>query len=147
MKRQLLALVALCPLAGTAHAHSRVTLYGLIDEGFEALSNVPVTGKTVGGRQYRLDATFGLNGPRGGLRGTEDLGGGLAAVFTLEDGFELNTGKLSQDGAEFGRQAFVGLSSNWFGTVTLGRQCAGAVDYLGGFEFGDSDVGTRRART
>jgi predicted porin len=68
-------------------------------------------------------------------------------VPTGEDGFELNTGKLDQSGAEFGRQAFVGLSSNRFGTVTLGRQYAGAVDYLGGFEFGGSDVGTRPVRT
>jgi predicted porin len=67
MKKQILALVTLCLLAGTAHAQSRVTLYGLIDKGFEALSNVPVTGKTVGGRQYRLDATFGLTDPRGGF--------------------------------------------------------------------------------
>lgn len=142
MKKQLLALATLCPLAGVVHAQSSVTLYGLIDEGFEAISNVPVAGKTGGGTKYALDAINGLNGTRWGLRGTEDLGAGLAAVFTLENGFDLNTGKLGQGGAEFGRQAFVGLSSNRFGTLTLGRQYDSVVDYLGNFEFGDSNVGT-----
>ncbi|KAE8760479.1 MULTISPECIES: porin [Paraburkholderia] len=142
MKKQLLALATLCPLAGVVHAQSSVTLYGLIDEGFEAVSNVPVAGKTGGGTKYALDAINGLNGTRWGLRGTEDLGGGLAAIFTLENGFDLNTGKLGQGGAEFGRQAFVGLSSSRFGTLTLGRQYDSVVDYLGNFEFGDSNVGT-----
>ncbi|MFL9855584.1 porin [Paraburkholderia madseniana] len=142
MKKQLLALATLCPLAGVVYAQSSVTLYGLIDEGFEAVSNVPVAGKTGGGTKYALDAINGLNGTRWGLRGTEDLGGGLAAIFTLENGFDLNTGKLGQGGAEFGRQAFVGLSSSRFGTLTLGRQYDSVVDYLGNFEFGDSNVGT-----
>ncbi|MGF6991885.1 porin [Paraburkholderia sp. GAS32] len=142
MKKQLLALATLCPLAGVVHAQSSVTLYGLIDEGFEAVSNVPVAGKAGGGTKYALDAINGLNGTRWGLRGTEDLGGGLAAIFTLENGFDLNTGKLGQGGAEFGRQAFVGLSSSRFGTLTLGRQYDSVVDYLGNFEFGDSNVGT-----
>ena len=129
MKKQLLALATLCPLAGVVHAQSSVTLYGLIDESrFEAVSNVPVAGKTGGGTQYALDAINGLNGTRWGLRGTEDLGGGLAAIFTLENGFDLNTGKLGQGGAEFGRQAFVGLSSSRFGTLTLGRQYDSVVD-------------------
>ncbi|MGF6899837.1 porin [Paraburkholderia sp. GAS348] len=142
MKKQLLALATLCPLAGVVHAQSSVTLYGLIDEGFEAVSNVPVAGKAGGGTKYALDAINGLNGTRWGLRGTEDLGAGIAAIFTLENGFDLNTGKLGQGGAEFGRQAFVGLSSSRFGTLTLGRQYDSVVDYLGNFEFGDSNVGT-----
>ncbi|NPT55094.1 porin [Paraburkholderia sp. 5N] len=138
MKKQLLALATLSLLAGVVHAQSRVTLYGLIDEGFEAVSNVPVAGKTGGDTKYALDGINGLNGTRWGLRGTEDLGGGLAAVFTLENGFDLNTGKLGQGGAEFGRQ----VSSSRFGTLTLGRQYDSVVDYLGNFEFGDSNVGT-----
>jgi predicted porin len=80
------------------------------------------------------------------LKGTEDQGGGLAAVFTLENGFELNTGRLGQDGAKFERQAIVGPSSNRCGTVTLGRQYAGAVDYLGDFEFGVFEAGSRPVR-
>jgi predicted porin len=77
-----------------------------------------------------------LQGNRWGLRGTEDLGGGLAANFVIENGFDVNTGKLGQGGLEFGRQAFVGLSSN-YGSVTLGRQYDSVVDYLGPLEVAD----------
>ncbi|MFP3588152.1 porin [Paraburkholderia sp. SIMBA_055] len=142
MKKKFLALTLLSPFIGVAHAQGTVTLYGLIDEGFEAISNAPAQGSNASGRQYRLDATNGLNSSRWGLKGSEDLGGGLKAVFQLENGFELNNGKLGQGGAEFGRQAFVGLSSNRFGTVTLGRQYDSVVDFVGGLEFGDSNVGT-----
>lgn len=72
-----------------------------------------------------------LNGNRWGLRGSEDLGGGLKAIFVLENGFNLSTGKLGQNSREFGRQAFVGLSSDQYGVVTLGRQYDSVVDYLG----------------
>jgi predicted porin len=142
MRRTLWLLGILSPLVTAAHAQSSVTLYGLIDEGFEAVSNATTTGSNVGGRQYRLDGTFGLNSSRWGLHGTEDLGGGLKAVFVLENGFELNNGRLAQGGAEFGRQAFLGLESNRFGTITLGRQYDSVIDYVGKLEFGDSNVGT-----
>jgi len=107
-----------------AHAQSSVTLYGIIDEGIQFVSNNKnvVNGHNVGGRQFALDSTSGINGSRWGLRGAEDLGDGLAAVFTLESGINLNNGQLAQGGALFGRQAFVGLSSRTFGTLTLGRQ-------------------------
>ena len=75
------------------------------------------------------------------------MGGGLAGAFTLENGFELNTGMLGQGGAKFERQAIVSLSSNRYGTVTLGRQYASEADYLGDFEFGDFEAGSRPART
>lgn len=117
-------------VAGTAaapcFAQSKVTLFGLIDEGFNYLSNAqtarPASGP-VGHSQYSLQdgATGGLGGSRWGLRGEEDLGGGLAAIFQLENGYSINNGALAQGGAEFGRQAWVGLRHD-FGTVTLGRQ-------------------------
>ncbi len=72
-----------------------------------------------------------VNGSRWGLRGSEDLGGGLKAIFTLENGFGINDGTLKQGGRLFGRQAFVGLSSDQFGAVTLGRQYDSMVDYVG----------------
>jgi predicted porin len=64
----------------------------------------------------------GLSGSRWGLRGSEDLGGGLKTIFVLENGFMANTGVLAQGGAEFGRQAYVGLVSSSLGTLTIGRQ-------------------------
>ncbi|MGC6693430.1 porin, partial [Burkholderia pseudomallei] len=65
-----------------------------------------------------------------GLRGSEDLGGGLKAIFTLENGFDVNNGRLGQDGRMFGRQAFVGLSHAQYGSLTLVRQYDSLVDYL-----------------
>jgi predicted porin len=144
MKRTV-ATSALVLCISAAHAQSSVSLYGIIDEGFEAISNAPVAGSNGGGRLFRLDANNGLNGSRWGLKGSEDLGGGVKAIFTLENGFELNNGKLAQGGDEFGRQAFVGLSSERVGTVTLGRQYDPVVDYVGIYEFGDSNLGSDHA--
>ncbi|MBC8641649.1 porin [Caballeronia sp. EK] len=107
-----------CPVA---HAQSSVTLYGIIDEGFDYISNV--SGKSfyglVGGEVY---------GSRWGLKGTEDLGGGLSAVFRLESGFDPNNGRLAQGGSAFGRAAYVGLDSKSYGTVTVGRQLNASDD-------------------
>jgi predicted porin len=71
-----------------------------------------------------------INGSRWGLRGAEDLGGGLKAIFVLENGFSVQNGRLAQDGREFGRQAYVGVGSTQFGTVTLGRQYDSLVDFV-----------------
>ncbi|KWF11060.1 porin [Burkholderia pseudomultivorans] len=129
MKKSLLALVALGAFAGAAHAQSSVTLYGIIDEGLLFNNNA-------GGKHLYSMASGVMQGSRFGLRGTEDLGGGLKAIFTLENGFDVNTGKLGQGSLMFGRQAYVGLSSN-FGTVTLGRQYDSVVDFVGPLEAGD----------
>ncbi|MEX3944322.1 porin [Paraburkholderia sp. BR10937] len=130
MKKSLLALAALGAFAGVAHAQSSVTLYGIIDEGFNINTN------SGGKHLYNLSSGV-MQGSRFGLRGAEDLGGGLKAVFVLENGFDVNTGKLGQGGLMFGRQAYVGLSSAQFGTVTLGRQYDSVVDYVGPLEAGD----------
>ena len=60
--------------------------------------------------------------PRWGLRGVEDLGDGLSTVFVMESGFSMTNGTASQNGRMFGRQVYVGLQSNDYGTITLGRQ-------------------------
>jgi len=62
----------------------------------------------------------GLNGSRWGLRGTEDLGGGLKGIFRLESGFTPDDGLMGQGGRLFGRHATVGLEGG-FGSVRLGR--------------------------
>jgi predicted porin len=131
MKKILLASAIASLFSVTAHAQSSVTLYGIIDEGVQFSSNTKnvVNGVNVGGRQVALDSVSGQQGSRWGLKGAEDLGGGLQAVFTLESGINLNTGALGQGGTEFGRQAFVGLSSRQYGAVTLGRQYDSVVTY------------------
>ncbi|MDR3098887.1 MAG: porin [Paraburkholderia sp.] len=130
MKKSLLALAALGAFAGVAHAQSSVTLYGIIDEGFNINTN------SGGKHLYNLSSGV-MQGSRFGLRGAEDLGGGLKAIFVLENGFDVNNGKLGQGGLMFGRQAYVGLSTEQFGTVTLGRQYDSVVDYVGPLEAGD----------
>jgi predicted porin len=107
--------------AGSAYAQSSVTLYGIVDTGLLFNNNVN------GGRLYSL--TQG-NSSRWGVKGDEDLGAGLHAIFTLENGFTTGTGAFSQGGLEFGRKAFVGLSSKDWGTVTLGRQYSVSNDLL-----------------
>ncbi len=132
MKKSLLTMAVLGACATAAHAQSSVTLYGIIDEGVQFNSNAKnvVNGVNVGGRQVTLDSTNGINGSRWGMKGAEDLGGGLQAIFTLESGVNLNTGAFAQGGTPFGRQAFVGLSSKQYGTVTLGRQYDAVVVYV-----------------
>ncbi|GAB3548180.1 porin [Noviherbaspirillum agri] len=63
----------------------------------------------------------GKNGSRLGFKGTEDLGGGLSALFVLESGFQVDSGAMRGDGGLFSRQAYVGLQGG-FGTVKLGHQ-------------------------
>ena len=129
-------------LATTAHAQSSVTLYGLIDAGFAYTNNVFKSATSHGSL---FQATSGnINGSRFGLRGTEDLGGGLSAIFVLENGFNVQNGKQGQDSRLFGRQAFVGLSSNQYGALTLGRQYDSLVDFVAPLSatagtFGDTD--------
>src|ERR1700744_5568915 len=124
MKKTLMVAALTGVFATAAHAQSSVTLYGLIDAGLTYTNNQ-------GGSHNFKETSGSVNGSRWGLRGSEDLGGGLKAIFTLEDGFSIANGTFGQGGREFGRQAFVGLSSNQFGAVTLGRQYDSVVDYLG----------------
>jgi len=131
--------------APSAFAQSSVTLYGIIDAGFNYDNNVQTsrTGAGLkGASQYSFQdgATGGIRGSRWGLRGVEDLGGGLKALFTMENGFSINNGTLAQGGAEFGRQLFVGLQDN-YGSITLGRQYDSLVDYLQPFLSGASWAG------
>lgn len=123
MKRSLLpvAVPFLLASSGVA-AQSSVTLYGIIDNGITYATNQD--GK------HSWQAVSGVAaGSRWGFTGTEDLGGGMKAIFTLENGFDGFSGQAGPGGREFGRQAFVGLTSN-YGTLTLGRQYDLVVDYI-----------------
>lgn len=119
--------LALLGAAGAAQAQSSVTLYGVIDNSLTYVhhasgsQNLWALGNTSGGD---------LAGSRWGLKGQEDLGGGLAAIFQLENGFDPSNGRLGQGNREFGRQAFVGLTSQTYGTLTLGRQYDPVVDLV-----------------
>jgi predicted porin len=114
MKKSLLALAVLGTLTSAAYAQtSNVTIYGLVDANINRIHNST-------GTKWAQDSGDWA-GSRLGFKGTEDLGGGLSAIFNLENGFNVDSGTQGQ-GALFGRLAFVGLSSKTAGTVTLGRQ-------------------------
>ncbi|CAG2141667.1 Outer membrane porin protein [Cupriavidus yeoncheonensis] len=108
-------LLAASPLL--ASAQSSVTLYGVIDTGVEYVNNVGVNGYGL----TRVPNNTATVPSRWGLRGTEDLGGGLKSIFVLESGFAPDTGSANQGGRLFGRQALVGLS-NQYGQISFGRQ-------------------------
>ena len=142
MKKISIALAVSALAASAAHAQSSVTLYGLIDAGISYTNNVQNGAPSHGSSRVAL-GSGNISGSRFGLRGSEDLGGGLHAIFVLENGFNVNNGALGQGGRMFGRQAYVGLSTDQYGTLTMGRQYDSMVDYVSPLSgtagtFGDS---------
>lgn len=107
-----------------ASAQSSVQVYGIVDLGVEHLSGV------ANGAAEESQTRVTINNQQAsrlGFRGTEDLGGGLKALFNLEAGFAPDTGVSLQGGRLFGRAATVGLSGD-FGTLTIGRQRNAIMD-------------------
>jgi predicted porin len=144
MRKSLLAVAILPAFALQAHAQSSVTFYGIADGGFTFNSNAG------GSRQYAFTSGNNYSG-RWGMSGSEDLGGGLKANFVLESGYSIATGALGQNGTEFGRQAWVGLSSSKYGAVSLGRQnpdgylAVGALTAGGGWAASGAGYGAHPA--
>lgn len=128
VKKNVIALAALSLMVGSAYAQSSVTLFGIADAGLSYNSNAN------GARQIALTSGNEGNG-RWGLKGVEDLGGGLQTIFTLEAGYSLTSGAIGQNGTEFGRQAFVGLQGS-YGAITLGRQYSDAYQAVTSFSAG-----------
>ncbi|CAB3697909.1 hypothetical protein LMG24076_03266 [Trinickia soli] len=109
--------------AGAAQAQSSVTLYGIVDTGIGYQNNqAPALGATSGGHASTKMINGIWSGSRFGMKGSEDLGGGTKAIFTLEEGFNSATGAMAVSGLAFNRQAFVGLTDARLGTFTAGRQ-------------------------
>ena len=141
MKKTIIALAVLAASAasGIASAQSTVTLYGLADVyvGSSMSKESPNVGASISERRTAINSG-GFNGSRFGLKGSEDLGGGLKANFVLEGGYDISTGAANNyvspynftgpanartgvtSNATFGRNAWVGLSSG-FGEVRLGN--------------------------
>jgi general bacterial porin, GBP family len=102
-------------LAGSAAAQSSVTLYGVTDVFFQYLDN--------GGNHSYSERSGGNTGSMFGLKGTEDLGNGLKAIFDVENGFNINNGSFfAVNNDMFYRQSWVGLSNDKYGSLTFGRQ-------------------------
>lgn len=111
MKVRHLSLVVLAAAASTAGAQtSNVSIYGRINTTIESQKLTGTDRTTV----------VQNNASRWGLKGSEDLGDGMKAFLQLESGFASDTGRLSNDGGIFNREAFAGLSGG-FGTLRAGR--------------------------
>jgi predicted porin len=117
MKKSLIAL-AVMAASGAAMAQSTVTVYGILDT-FLATNSVD-SGNGAGSASATVLGSGAVNGSRWGMKGSEDLGGGMKANFKLESGFNIDTGASAQGGLLFGRQSWVGLSGG-FGAVSFGR--------------------------
>ncbi|MFM0055255.1 porin [Paraburkholderia phytofirmans] len=110
--------------AGGAQAQSSVTIYGIVDTGIEYVNHA------IPGSDAVRFVSGGRNNSRWGLRGVEDLGGGLKALFQLESGINAANGQFDDGpGAIFARRALIGLK-NRFGQVTLGRNFTTTFDYV-----------------
>lgn len=116
MKKSLIALAALA-FVGAASAQSSVSLYGIADIW---------VGKPEGGKIQA--GSGGVNQSRWGIKGAEDLGGGLKAVFNFESGFSLANGAV--DGTLFNRQANIGFEGG-FGTIKVGQSFNALDDIFG----------------
>lgn len=124
-KRMLVAAVA-AVISGFASAQSNVQIYGILDGGIEHVTDANASGDSTT-RVY----SGGSNNSRLGFRGTEDLGGGLKAVFNLEAGILIDAG--ASDGPLFRRQANVGLEGK-FGRVVLGRSFTTVYDFMNAYD-------------
>jgi predicted porin len=114
MKYVSIAAIVLATWSGSAAGESSVSLYGIADAGL-----VREAGGSAGGMTRMSSGVASAS--RLGIRGSEHLGGGMAAIFTLESGVRIDTGELDSAATPFNRQAYVGIKSA-AGTLTLGRQ-------------------------
>jgi predicted porin len=115
---------ALLFATAVAHAQSSVTLFGVLDEGINYTSNA-------GGHSAWQMSGVDMVTSRWGVKGSEDLGDGLHAIFDLESGFMPENGQAYYGGRLFGYQSYVGLQSDTFGTLTFGRQLDTVSDTIG----------------
>ncbi|WP_213307922.1 porin [Paraburkholderia sacchari] len=112
--------------AQSAFAQNSVTLYGIVDTSVRYLTNANATNDS----QVQM-GVGPVTGSRWGLKGSEDLGGGLSTVFRLESGFNLWNGQMASQNTLFNRMAYVGLQHNQYGALTFGRQNTPLFDQLG----------------
>lgn len=124
MKKSLFAVAAATAFVGAAQAQSSVTVYGLIDYGYQSAYQRNVTG-TTGAITNQNTSGFSGNGEstsRIGFKGNEDLGGGASAFFTVEAALNTDMGGILSTGATGNRQMFVGLGKKGLGNASIGIQ-------------------------
>jgi predicted porin len=137
---------------GAAAQQNSVTLYGIIDIGIQ-FNNVRQDAFSGGLPQGAINqSSIGIangvqSGSRFGLRGNEDLGGGLGVNFVLENGFNSADGTLAQGGRLFGRQSTLGMTLRDVGRLDIGRQMNLASNYFLSIDpfqegFGQANIGS-----
>ena len=121
MKKSLLAVAAVGAFASTAQAQSSVTVYGILDTGFQGVTTRQGQAKT---NLTRFTGEGSESTSRLGFRGTEDLGGGMSAFFTAEFALNATNSNLSGDTNTglSNRQTFVGLGKKGIGQAAIGTQ-------------------------
>ena len=129
MKKSLIAVAALAAV-GAASAQSSVTLYGVVDTGYGVVQTKTEQGGVTTKTRTTGLMSGNLSGSRWGLKGQEDLGNGLSAVFNVEAGFDSVNGDFSSG---FNRRSVVGLKGG-FGQVLLGRDYT-PMDTIGGGDY------------
>lgn len=126
-------LAVLAAISGTAAAQSSVTLFGIVDEAARYVKN--------GDESMKSLVSGGMSTSRFGVRGTEDLGGGLKAGFWLESGFNADSGTNSVASQFWNRRSTVSLLGN-FGEVRLGRDYTPTYNGYTDYDlFGDNGLG------
>jgi predicted porin len=139
MKKSLIALAVLSTIAGSAAAQSSVSVYGRLDAGYKAYETTTVAGVSTKTDQISNNA---FTSSRLGVMGTEDLGGGLKAGFTIEGNVAIAPGTTASDSAtafNFGRQQFLTLSSANSGSLLVGKTDAIVKQVFDGFDAGFSN--------
>ena len=121
MKKSLFALAAVTAFAGAAQAQSSVTVYGILDVGYIGGNNRGFTATGAPSKvTYNQFGSSAESTSRIGFRGTEDLGGGMSAFFTVETAVTPNSASAVTGGTN--RQTFVGLGKKGLGNMSIGTQ-------------------------
>ena len=119
MKKSLLAVAAIGAFASAAQAQSSVTVYGILDVGYIGNNSKTTAGATTTGQNGNTIGQSAESTSRLGFRGTEDLGGGMSAFFTVETGLTPSGTNASPWN---NRQSFAGLKKNGLGQFAFGTQ-------------------------
>ena len=128
MKKSLLAVAAMGAFASAAQAQSSVTVYGIMDVGFQGVTTrgpLTTTNASPTNQNFtRFSGEGSETSSRLGLRGTEDLGGGMSAFFTAEFSLAPTDNNLSGNANSglFNRQSFVGIAQKGVGRAAIGTQ-------------------------
>jgi predicted porin len=136
MKKSLLAIAAMTAFAGAAQAQSSVTVYGIMDVGYINQKSDGSGATATTAARNSMIGTSAEQTSRLGFRGTEDLGGGKAAFFTVETGLTPTSTNYSNIN---NRQSFVGVSSKGLGQASIGTQYTPVFNQLAATDVGQTN--------